>query len=133
MRDKNDYNEKTAIEKIASGLEGVLNTKTIVGDPIDVQDATIVPLIEITCGMGIGDYEGKNAGGMGTRLTPVACLVVQNGVTKVIHIKNTDPLSKLIDLLPNLINDVMGQNDLSKRIKEETKKIEQKYSNLNNN
>ena len=128
-----DNNEKTAIEKIVSGLEGVLNTKTIVGEPINIQDATIVPLIEVTCGMGMGDFEEKNAGGMATRLTPVACLVVQKGITKVINIKNIDPLTKLIELLPDLINDVVGQNDLSKRIKEETKKIEQKYTNLNNN
>lgn len=119
------------IENILSGLQGTLDTKTIVGEAINVQDATIIPLIEITCGIGLGDYKDKTAGGMGTRLTPVACLVVQRGITKVINIKNVDPLTKLIELLPDLINDVVGQNDLSRRIKEETKKIEQKYTNIN--
>lgn len=127
-----DQSIKNSIEKIFSGLEGVFQTKTVVGDPITIQDATIVPLIEITCGMGIGDFESKDAGGMGMRLTPVACVVVQNGITKIIHIKNTDPLTKLIELLPDLINDVMGQNDFSKQLKTETKKIQERYSQYNN-
>ena len=122
-----DSNIKASIERIFNGLEGVFNTKTVVGDPITVQNATIIPLIEITCGIGIGDFEGKNAGGMGTRLTPVACLVVQKGITKLIHVKNIDPLTKLIELLPDLINDVVGQNNFSKQLQDETRKIQEKY------
>ena len=129
----NDQNIKTSLERIINGIETVFNTKTVVGDPITIQDATIVPLIEITYGMGIGDFDKKDAGGMGMRITPVACLVVQKGITKLIHIRDTDPLTKLIELLPDLINDVLGQNDFSKQLKEETKKIQERYIKQNIN
>ena len=118
-----ESSSKNSLENILNGLKGMFDTKTIVGEPVAVQDATIIPLIEITCGMGIGDFEDKNAGGFGTKLTPVALVVVQKGMTKVINIKHVDPLTKLIELLPDLINDVVGQNNFSKQLNNEIRKI----------
>lgn len=126
-------NKTSIIEKVFNNIKASLDTKTIVGEPVTINDATIIPLIEITCGVGIGDFEDKNAGGIATKLTPCALCVIQNGITKVIHIKNTDPLTKLIELLPDLINDVVGQNNISQEIKKQEDIIKKKYININDN
>jgi uncharacterized spore protein YtfJ len=46
---------KTTLEEI----EKVLSTRTVVGEPIAVEGATIVPLISVGFGFGAGGGEGK--------------------------------------------------------------------------
>ena len=77
---------KTAIEEI----ERMLNSKTVVGDPIKIEENTIIPLVSIGFGFGAGGGTGKeptkgegSGGGTGGGggVKPVAVLVVnQDGV-----------------------------------------------------
>lgn len=82
---------KTALEEI----ERLLTTKTVVGEPIQVGDNTIVPLIAIGFGFGGGGGtgedpkhpgakgEGSGAGG-GAGIRPIALVIVdKNGVARV--------------------------------------------------
>ena len=41
---------------------------------------------------------------MGGKITPTALLVIKDGATKLVNIRNQDSLSKLIDMAPDLIN-----------------------------
>jgi len=73
-------------------IERLLNTKTVVGDPIHVEGATIIPLISIGFGFGAGGGSGKESktvsaegfgggSGGGGGIKPVAIVVVdKNGV-----------------------------------------------------
>lgn len=48
-------------------IECLLNTKTVVGEPIKVDDITLIPLISIGFGFGVGGGEGTDPGkGTGT-------------------------------------------------------------------
>ena len=38
------------------------------------------------------------------KLTPSAVLVIQNGTTKLVNIKNQDAISKLIDMAPGIVS-----------------------------
>lgn len=77
-------------------------------------DTIIVPLIDVTCGMAAGAFSEKSkekqrgGGGMSAKMSPSAVLVIQNGVTKVVNIKNQDAITKAIDMAPDLINRFMG-------------------------
>ena len=42
-------------------VERLLNSRTVVGDPITVGDATIIPLVSIGFGFGAGGGSGKEA------------------------------------------------------------------------
>ena len=129
-----DNNFKQIFSDACCNLETILNTKTVVGDEIKTKDATIIPLIEISCGMGIGEFaskDGKTAGGLSTKATPIAVIVIQNGYTKVINIKNQDAITKLIDLFPDLVNKVFGKNELSKDVKDRIDDIDVEYYNEN--
>ena len=116
-------NIKDTISTIFDGIEGVINSKQIVGEKIVVGDTTIIPFIEHTMGMGMGDYKDKNgAGGICVKSSPVACLIIKDGYTKVMSIKNNDPISKALDIMPDLINKLVG-NDINKDVKEKVNDI----------
>lgn len=73
-----------------SEIERMLNTKTVVGDPITVDGNTLIPLVSVGFGFGAGGGEGtdpsKGAGtgggtGGGGGVKPVALIVInQDGV-----------------------------------------------------
>ena len=41
---------------------------------------------------------------MSAKMSPSAVLVIQNGVTKLVNVKNQDAVTKVIDMAPDLIN-----------------------------
>lgn len=118
-------NIKDTISTIFDGIEGIINSKQIVGDKIVVGDTTIIPFIEHTMGMGMGDFENKNgAGGVAVKSTPIACLIIKDGFTKVMSIKNNDPISKALDIIPDLVNKMVG-NETEKSVKEKIDDIDE--------
>jgi len=112
-------------EAIFKGMNTFLTTKTVVGEPIVVGESTIIPLVDVSCGMATGTFEesskSKGGGGMRAKITPTAMLIIQDGRTKVVNIKNQDAISKILDMVPDLINKVSNKSDVDK---ETTKKAE---------
>ena len=107
--EKNNHFLENA-EAIFKGLNTFLATKTVVGEPITVGDATIIPLVDVSCGMATGtfaeDSKERGGGGMSAKISPTAMLIIQNGSTKLVHVKNQDAVSKLLDMVPDLINKI---------------------------
>ena len=50
------------------------------------------------------DKKEKGAGGIGGKMTPSAVLVIQNGHTKLVNIKNQDTITKLLDMVPDVVD-----------------------------
>ena len=96
----------STIGALFQGMDEFVTTKTVVGEPVTVGDAIILPLVDVTCGMAAGAFgqsaKEKNAGGMSAKMTPSAVLVIQNGMTKVVNIKHQDALT------PDLVNKFVG-------------------------
>ena len=92
----------TSLDVLFGKVDELVSTKTVVGEAIVIGDVTLLPLIEVGVGVGLG---GKgSAGGMGARITPSAVLAIQNGSVQLINIKNQDAVSKLIDMAPGVVN-----------------------------
>ena len=106
---------KTTVDSLFQGMDCFLSTKTVVGEPIYVEDTIIVPLIDVSFGVAAGAFsqEKKNngAGGMGGKINPSAVLVIQNGVTKLVNIKNQDGMTKILDMVPDFINKFTSGKD----------------------
>ncbi|MBQ3790892.1 MAG: GerW family sporulation protein [Lachnospiraceae bacterium] len=106
QNNNNGFSE--VMESLLHGMEGVLSSKTVVGQPQVCGDVTIVPLVDVTLGAGAGstvtDRKGGGGGGFSAKMSPSAVLVIRDGVTKVVNIKNQDPVTKAIDLVPDLVN-----------------------------
>lgn len=103
-----DNNFKGTVEALFKGLDGVISTKTVVGDAITVGDTIILPLVDVSFGIGAGAFKGDNkdkgAGGIGGKITPSAVLVIKNGQTKLVNIKNQDTMTKILDMVPDVVD-----------------------------
>ena len=84
-----DNNFKGTVEALFQGMEGVVSSKTVVGDAIHIGDTIILPLVDVSFGMGAGAFKGdakeKGGGGIGGKITPCAVLVIQNGKTRLVN------------------------------------------------
>ena len=47
-------------EAVFKGMNTFLTTKTVVGEPIIVGDTTIVPLVDVSCGMAEGTFDNTS-------------------------------------------------------------------------
>lgn len=112
-------------EAVFKGMNTFLTTKTVVGEPIIVGDTTIVPLVDVSCGMAAGTFDNTSksngGGGMSAKISPTAMLIIQEGRTKVVNIKNQDAITRLLDMVPDLVNKITNKSDVDK---EATKKAE---------
>ena len=103
-----DNSFNNTVESLFKGMDSFITTKTVVGDAIHIGDTIILPLVDVSFGVAAGAFsqEKKNngAGGMGGKINPSAVLVIQNGVTKLVNIKNQDGMTKILDMLPDFIN-----------------------------
>ncbi len=101
-------NFENTIDALMKGVEEHVSTKTIVGEPIIQGDIIIFPMADVSFGIAAGsfDQEKKNngVGGVGAKMSPSAVLVVQNGTSKIINVKDKDSLNKIIDMIPDLFN-----------------------------
>lgn len=95
------------IESLMKGMNAVIGTKTVVGDATQVGDTIILPLVDVSFGVGAGASAGdkKNGGGGGfsAKMTPSAVLVIKNGTTKLVNIKNQDTVTKVLDMIPDIV------------------------------
>ena len=107
----------STVEALFKGLDNFITTKTVVGEPVKVDDAIIIPLVDVTCGMAAGSFvqnsKNNGGGGMSAKMTPSAILIIQGGVTRLINIKHQDAMTKVIDMVPDLMNRFIGPKDIS--------------------
>ena len=110
-----DNSFNNTVESLFKGMDSFITTKTVVGDAIHIGDTIILPLVDVSFGVAAGAFsqEKKNngAGGMGGKINPSAVLVIQNGVTKLVNIKNQDGMTKILDMVPDFINKFTSGND----------------------
>ena len=110
-----DNSFNNTVESLFKGMDSFITTKTVVGDAIHIGDTIILPLVDVSFGVAAGAFsqEKKNngAGGMGGKINPSAVLVNQNGVAKLVNIKNQDGMTKILDMVPDFINKFTSGKD----------------------
>lgn len=121
-----DFNE--AVDTLFQKVDDLVSTKTVVGEAIVVDNITLLPLIEVAVGAGVGAKESVNAaGGMGAKITPSAILMIHPGGTQLINVKNQDALTKLIDMAPGVVNKLHFGSIFTGRKKDAESKEEVKF------
>ena len=112
-----DNNFNNIVQSMLKGMDGFLSTKTVVGEPVTISDTIIVPFVDVSFGMGAGNVakekEDGGAGGMNRKMTPSAVLIISNGTTRLVSIKNQDSFSKIIDMVPDIVNKVAAKNNIN--------------------
>ena len=102
----NNFSE--VVSSLLSGVDNFLSTKTVVGQATQIGDTIILPLVDVTFGVGAGAAAGeqKNSGfgGITGKMSPSAVLVIKNGQTKLVNVRNQDAVTKIIDMIPDLVD-----------------------------
>jgi uncharacterized spore protein YtfJ len=111
-------NLESLVKSTLEEIEKILNTKTVMGEPVKVEGATIIPLIQVGFGFGMGtgtgkapkENQGEGAGsglGGGGGVKPVAMIVIDKDGVRI------EPLSKskgsVVDKLGEIIPTVMDK------------------------
>lgn len=126
MAENNNFNE--TVGALFKGMDSFITTKTVVGDAVSFDDGTVVlPLVDVSFGVGAGAFSGgKNCAGgaMGGKITPSSVLVIQNGKARLVSVKNQDVVSKVFDMVPDLIDKFKKSPDEAAAEKEMDKKGE---------
>jgi len=90
-------NVETLFDKATGEIERMLNSKTVVGEPIEIAGNTLIPLVNVGFGFGVGSGEGtepkKGSGhgggtGGGGGVKPVALIVINADGVHVESIKS---------------------------------------------
>ncbi len=104
---------KESLETLVSHLENMIQAKTVVGDPIESNGKTIIPLISIRAGFGAGGGAGNEpqrgggkgeGGGAGLSVTPIALLTIDQEGAQVYSLGQKGSVSKLVELIPEVMS-----------------------------
>ena len=108
-----NFNE--VVESLLGGMNKIMAAKTVVGEATTVGDTIIVPLVDVSFGVGAGsssaDKKNGGCGGFGAKMSPSAVLVIQNGHAKLVSVKNQDTLAKIVDMVPEIIDKIKEKKD----------------------
>ena len=107
-------NFRSTVESLFKGMDSFISSKTVVGDAIHIGDTIILPLVDVSFGVGAGAFakeKSSNAGGgMGGRIQPSAVLVIQNGSIRLVNVKNQDGITKILDMVPEFVDKFTKKN-----------------------
>lgn len=112
--------KETPINKIMEGtiekMRSMVDTSTIIGEPIVSGDVTLIPVSKVSYGFGSGGtdlpskqsnelFGGGSGGGMS--ISPVAFIVIENGKCRMMQISNyTSSADRAIAMIPELVDRV---------------------------
>ena len=89
-----ENNFDSTVASLFKGMDAFISAKTVVGDAVTVKDTIILPLVDVSGGVGAGAVAGdkkNNAGG---------------GM-----IKNQDTVTKILDMIPDVIDKFKGKDE----------------------
>ena len=105
-----DNSFNSTVESLFKGMDSFITTKTVIGDAVRFEDGTIVlPLVDVSFGVAAGAFTDESSkknnggGGMGGKIQPSAVLVIKDGNSKLVNVKNQDGITKILDMVPEFV------------------------------
>ena len=102
----NNFND--VVDSLLKGMGSLLSSHTVVGEPAQIGDMLVLPLVDVSFGVGAGagraERKDNGSGGFGAKMSPSAVLIIKDGQTKLVNIKNQDAVTKILDLVPDVVN-----------------------------
>ena len=131
MANGNDFN--STVNSLFKGMDAFLTSKSVVGDPIQVGDTTIIPLCDVNFGVGAGALGRKRTdsagGGMGGKLSPTAVIVIKDGYSQIINVnEEKGSLGKVLEMIPGTaekLKAVLNRKTVTPEEAEEIREIAQ--------
>ena len=111
------------LEALAAQVRELARSETVIGEPLVLGDATIVPVTRVTVGFGGGSGSGEvneaaktekaggtgGGGGGGVRIAPAAFIVMQHGEVSVLAAPGKrGALAEMFEQVPDLIEKIVA-------------------------
>ena len=108
------------LENTIAKIREMVDSNSVVGEPIVANDVTIIPISKISIGLGGGgsDFTTKNANqkenpfgggvGAGVKVTPVAFLVIKDGNVRMLPVAapaNTTA-DRIVEMVPDTLDKI---------------------------
>ncbi|MCS3924399.1 GerW family sporulation protein [Methanosalsum natronophilum] len=123
------------IKNISGDLEKLITTKTVIGDPIQAGNKTIVPITKVSFGFGGGGSTDANkketasdfggGGGAGAKLDPIGFLVVSDEEVRLLRISEKTDLGILIENAPEIMERLKRKKTNQKEKKEDQSSVDE--------
>lgn len=120
-----NFNENVSV--LFEKLEKFLTSKTVVGEPIQIGETTLVPIVSLSFGVGSGGGDGSDdkgskgfgsGGGVGAKATPTAVIVIKGDKVELLPLKSQGGLEKLLDMVPEIVSKIEVKKDEKSESKE---------------
>ena len=114
MAENNENNTfQENVEALFRGMDAFLSTKAVVGEAVPVGDSLMIPLADVSFGLGAGALSATNknngGGGMGAKVSPAAVLLIaKDGTTKLVSLQGQGAVSKIVDMAPDIMTKIAG-------------------------
>ena len=120
------------LEVLFNKMENFVSTKTVIGDPITIGKVILVPLIDVSFGVGAGAKQNKaNKVGSdtknGSKMSPSAILVINDGTVQMVNVNDQNSVNKLIDMIPSIASKIKsfgGSDDETEETEDSVEIIE---------
>ncbi len=101
------------LETILEKLRSLASTETVIGEPVELGDVTLMPVIKMSIGFGAGGGEGTlvedksgkgsgGGGGGGAQVTPIGFLIWDGDEVRFISV-GKGKVESLIETVPELM------------------------------
>ena len=113
MADTNNF--KDTVGALFKGMDGVVSSMTVVGEAIHTDGVTILPLLDVSFGLGAGAFDNdkkeRTGGGIGGKITPSAVLVIKDGTTRLL-----DMVPGILDKFTTRKEDTVTEEDVAEML-----------------
>ena len=104
-------NVEGLIERVLGELHRIVQTETVVGDPVEAGDLTLIPVSKISFGFGAGggrEGKGQTGTGGGASVEPIAFVVIDGeGKVQILPLRDQEAgLGQLLELVPEAVSRV---------------------------
>lgn len=126
-------NISTSLDALFTKMDGFVSSKTVVGDAIVLGDITVIPLVDVSFGVGAGASDKNDdkktgevcGGGLGSKISPAAVIVIKNNGIQLVNVKNENSINKLIDMVPGILDKLSFGRSKNKLTPEEQEIFEE--------
>jgi len=101
------------VERVMGELHRIVQTRSVVGEPVQAGQVTLIPVSKISFGFGAGggqEGKGQSGTGGGASVEPIGFVVIDgDGKTQILTLKEKEvSWGQLVELMPEAVAKVKG-------------------------
>ena len=103
---------ESLVERVLGELHHIVQTQTVVGEPVSAGPVTLIPVSKISMGFGAGGGDGKQHAGTGggASVEPIGFIVVhEDGKVEMMTLKEKEvSWGQLVEMVPDAVAKIKG-------------------------